>query len=181
MSLRVAVVAGLALALLADCRSEREGWRTHYPKPLDRQTDGVAGRPCEVGSSSRACDPFICHRGTCRVEACEGERDCKHGGSCVEGYCALPPPQPGKKCEPFDEDIDEDDAKRFAEYDECRCRPEYWSENTTYSAAAECGPFPCTPNGCYVRSCDDDGDCAAGVCASHTGWPDGWCVVADDY
>lgn len=179
MWLRIAFVASLAVILLADCRSERDGWVTHYSKPLARQTNGVEGRPCEVGGSSKQCDPFICHRGTCRVETCEKERDCKHDGSCVEGYCALPPPQPGKRCAAFDEDAD--DAKAFAAYDECRCRPKYWAETMAYSAADECGPFPCTPNGCYVRSCDDDSDCSAGVCASHSGSPDGWCVVSDDY
>lgn len=66
-------------------------------------------------------------------------------------------------------------------YDRCACVPDYPLDGTTFAQSDACGPFPCTANGCYVQPCTKDSDCAHGFCASHTGWPDDWCVVSDDH
>jgi hypothetical protein len=192
----VVLVLPVALLVLADCRGRRDEWYLRYPMPLGRQVGGVEGRPCSDGAEHDACDPFICDGGTCRVETCTSKRECSRG-SCIEGYCALPPPQPGRKCESFDEDAargvlspakveppgmhDETVAKHFARYDGCTCRPSYWTTDVMYAHSVECGPFPCTPNGCYVQKCGADSDCAAGFCSSHASWPNGWCVTSDPH
>ena len=198
MNRRAVLVSLLVLLMLGHCGGERTTWLMRYPKPLARQTEGVEGCPCDEGSP-KACDPFVCYRDACRVETCTNDGECKRG-SCIEGYCALPPPQPGRRCEAFD--VDEfrrefepgnprlasqspehgsAEARWLARFDGCACRPEYWTEGSTSAHAPECGSFPCTPNGCYVRECSSDSDCAFGLCSSHASWPHGWCVESDPH
>ena len=59
----------------------------------------------------------------------------------------------------------------------CLCQPtaEKSFRGTT------CGQFPCTEHGCYVKKCNSDANCAQGYCASHTGYPGGYCVNSDAY
>jgi hypothetical protein len=121
----------------------------------------------------------------CGLATCRGERT----GS------VNPRSQPGRRCDAFDDaaadrvlDASGDPPKTHApavvehlsRYDGCECRPSDWSETSKFGASSECGPFPCTANGCYVHPCKTDEDCAYGFCASHTGWPDDWCVTSDD-
>lgn len=185
-----------ALFVLGNCGRRRDTWLAEYRTPLSKQTAGVEGRPCDEGEEHDACDPFVCHRGACLVKECSAERECPRG-SCIEGYCALPPPQPGRKCEPYDPDAansvlypakmeppkvhDARVAKYLERFDRCACRPEYWTEGVMYASSRECGPFPCTPNGCHVQPCESDSDCAAGLCSSHASGPNGWCVTSDPY
>jgi hypothetical protein len=169
------IVLVLAVLVLANCRRERDAWLLRYPKPLERQAAGVDGRTCDDRAEHDPCDPFVCDRGKCRVEHCENDRECSRGGTCIEGYCALPPPQPGRTCEPFADDGD------WSKWQGCACRPTYFRSESMYASSDECGPFPCTPNGCYVQQCAADSDCAAGFCSAHASGPNDWCVTDDPY
>jgi hypothetical protein len=71
-------------------------------------------------------------------------------------------------------------VEHLERFDRCGCEPDYPLDTTTFAPSDACGPFPCTANGCYVRPCTKDSDCEHGFCASHTGWPDDWCVESDD-
>ena len=186
----------LAPLLLADCHGRRDTWHLHYPRPLARQIKGVDGRPCDEMVSDRTCDPFVCVQKKCVVKECVEDRDCPRG-ICIEGYCALPPPQPGKRCDPFDDEgahsilypakveprdvHDERVAKYLSQWDRCSCRPLWLREGMTSAESDECGPFPCTPSGCYVHACESDSDCAEGLCSSHASWPNDWCVKSDPH
>jgi len=44
-----------------------------------------------------------------------------------------------------------------------------------------CGSFPCTKDGCYVRRCQVDAQCGAGLCSSYASWPHGYCVTDDPH
>lgn len=42
-----------------------------------------------------------------------------------------------------------------------------------------CGLFPCAADGCYVKACVADTDCALGLCSAHASRPHGYCVTDD--
>jgi hypothetical protein len=95
------------------------------------------------------------------------------------------PTQPGKSCGPYDPaqepEAHEDPAGHdyYASLDGCACTPD--QTRHPWSHSLECGPFPCTPNGCYVRECLGDDQCAYGLCAMHAGYPEEYCTVSDPH
>jgi hypothetical protein len=66
----------------------------------------------------------------------------------------------------------------YAKFNACACTPKVDMPHVDDRA---CGPFPCSPGGCYVAQCTFDGDCKLGTCSSHASWPHGYCVVEDPY
>jgi hypothetical protein len=98
--------------------------------------------------------------------------------------CGAPtPPASSHSCPAYVDPVPH--PSENAEGDYRRAWPEYVKFHgcacTPPSDSHACGPFPCSPGGCYVAQCGFDGDCKFGKCSSHASGPHGYCVSSDPY
>lgn len=86
---------------------------------------------------------------------------------------AEPAPLRGSRsCDPFVSSEAQGDWSRWAG---CECvQPTGRARDRQH-----CGLFPCAADGCYVKACVADTDCALGLCSAHTARPHGYCVTDD--
>lgn len=151
--------------------SEAENWR-------DKTCPGAeaaAKRQAEVPDpwSTLACGPFPCdYGGKCLVSKCDEKNTCSTG-FCSKGYCVRAVAQGPRFCQPASPESVYDNPPSAAG---CRCTP---LSSRAMRDEATCGQFPCSPEGCYVRRCKIDADCAYGMCSSHASGPHGYCVTDD--
>jgi hypothetical protein len=186
MSTVLGRIAGAALTLIVGTWAcgHRTTWSLTYDLDLSVRASSVRGQSCpRFETRAPQCDPFPCNDGQCEPRSCVGPHDCAWDTVCVQHFCVRPPRQPGRVCarihEPEPETPRADLERYFLRFDGCACRPN--SSSDTYSYAPECGSFPCTPSGCYVRKCSSDGDCGYGFCSHHASSPSDFCVVSDPY
>jgi hypothetical protein len=122
-----------------------------------------------------ACGPFPCDDGACVVRACAGKTTC-YPGFCSQGYCLRAEPGGRRACQPFSE-AQQGDAG-VTSLSGCQCVAQSASMPRDRRA---CGSFPCGPDGCYVKACRRDSDCAYGLCSSYASGPHGYCVTDDPH
>jgi hypothetical protein len=172
----------VALAAHAGCM-HRTTWDLSYDRSLADDARAVQGKACRTDAD---CDLFVCELGRqhCIARPCSRSDEC-WPNACIQHLCTRAPLQSGWSCEPLDDTniqwlSDADQERAYGRLDGCACEPAGFFDKP-WAQGHPCGSFPCTPSGCYVSQCIDDGNCRFGLCSRHASGPHGYCVTSDAY
>lgn len=184
------LTTGAALLLIPACGSSApppgQPFRVVSHGALAEAAKRAEGHACAIKGENLSgrgdpenCGPFPCDSGACVVNACTAAKDC-YPGICADGYCILAAPHGSRTCKPRELPSLAPDgaAADFSAWAGCECAPQSVPRPRDQPM---CGSFPCSPEGCYVKQCRGDGDCAYGMCSDHASGPHGYCVTDDDY